>query len=42
MHVVRKDLRLDMLYVLYPGNRAYPLSDGIEVIPLKDLAQLSI
>jgi hypothetical protein len=34
MHVVINDLGLERLWVVYPGNRAYPLADNIEVMPL--------
>ena len=30
------DLRLDALYVVYPGETRYALSDEIEVLSLKD------
>jgi predicted AAA+ superfamily ATPase len=33
-----QDLKLDQLTVVYPGERAYPLADRIEVIPLSSLA----
>ena len=38
MRIVAADLRLDRLVVLYPGSRRYPLADGIDVMPLADLA----
>lgn len=34
MRIARADLKLDALYVVYPGSRRYPLADGIEVVPL--------
>lgn len=37
MHVVIDDLKLDRLFVVYPGTNRYPLADKIEVLPLKDL-----
>jgi uncharacterized protein len=36
--IAMKDLRLDRLIVFYPGERAYPLAERIEVIPLIRLA----
>jgi len=33
-----EDLRLDHLWVLYPGNKHYPLSADITVLPLAELA----
>lgn len=38
MQVARQDLRLDGLCVVYPGPQRYWLADGIEVVPLADLA----
>lgn len=34
MRVAIHDLRLDALYVVYPGERRYPLAPGIEAVPL--------
>lgn len=35
MHSARADLRLDRLFVIYPGTTSYDLPGGIEVTPLK-------
>jgi predicted AAA+ superfamily ATPase len=35
MHVVFNDLNLEKLWVLYPGEKSYPLAEGIDVVPLK-------
>ncbi len=37
MHVVIKDLGLEHLWVLYPGDREYPLTDAITALPLKKI-----
>lgn len=37
MHTALQDLELDRLLVLYPGPRAYPLSDRVEVLPIASL-----
>ena len=37
MHTVIKDLHLDHLFVVYPGDRSYPLSDRISVISIREL-----
>lgn len=37
MHVAIADLKLDRLFVVYPGTNRYPLAEKIEVLPLKDL-----
>jgi predicted AAA+ superfamily ATPase len=37
MRVALNDLRLDKLYVVYPGNQRYALSEQVEVVPLSAL-----
>lgn len=38
MHIAREDLKLDRLYVVYPGSgRSYPLADWAEAVALPDL-----
>ncbi len=34
MHVAREDLKLDALYVVYPGETRFTLGDGVEAVPL--------
>jgi predicted AAA+ superfamily ATPase len=34
MHVALEDLKLNRLWIIYPGERAYPLKEQIEVLPL--------
>jgi predicted AAA+ superfamily ATPase len=34
MSIALNDLNLDALYVVYPGDRRYPLADRIEAVPL--------
>lgn len=34
MRIAMQDLKLDALYVVYPGPHRYPLGDGMEAIPL--------
>ena len=38
MRIALEDLGLDHLIVIYPGTRAYPLSDRVTVLPLAHLA----
>ncbi len=38
MKIAMEDLQLDRLIVFYPGERAYPLAERIEVMPLIRLA----
>ena len=40
MHIVIKDLKLDHLYVIYPGSESYNLNDTITVIPLQSINRL--
>ncbi len=42
MHIVREDLGLEHLWVLYPGDRAYPLADGITALPLKNIGEIEL
>jgi predicted AAA+ superfamily ATPase len=35
MRIAMVDLKLDALYVVYPGDRRYLLADGIEAVPLR-------
>jgi hypothetical protein len=34
MRIAIDDLRLDALYVVYPGPQRFRLADGIEAVPL--------
>ncbi len=36
MRIAMEDLKLNRLIVIYPGERRYPLTDRIEVVPLWD------
>lgn len=38
MRIAMHDLKLDRLFVVYPGERRYQLADRIEAIPLDELA----
>lgn len=40
MHVVTKDLDLEHLFVVYPGDAEYPLTDRITALPLTRIAHL--
>jgi len=42
MRVALADLRLETLFVIYPGRRRFDLDDQITVLPLADLAQLRL
>ena len=34
MRIALADLRLDHLYVLYPGDKTYTLGKNVEAVPL--------
>lgn len=34
MRIAMNDLKLESLYVVYPGLHRYKLADGIEAVPL--------
>ena len=40
MHIVRNDLQLEHLWVLYPGDKEYPLAESITAFPLRDIGKL--
>ena len=42
MHVVMEDLGLEHLWVLYPGDRVYPLTEAITAMPLKNIDQIKL
>jgi predicted AAA+ superfamily ATPase len=41
MQIALRDLQLDALYVVYPGDRRYRLAERIEVVPLGALVPVS-
>ena len=36
-HIVLRDLKLDRLYIVYPGRQRYRLAEKVEVVPLTAL-----
>ncbi len=34
MVIAQQDLKLDQLWVVYPGSRSYPLAEGVNTLPL--------
>ena len=42
MYVVTKDLGLEHLWVLYPGDQEYPLADAMTALPLKNIHTLQL
>ena len=42
MHVVMQDLGLTHLWVLYPGDRTYPLAAAVTALPLKNIHTLEL
>lgn len=41
MHTTFKDLKLDHLYVVYPGTRRFPLVENMSALPLREAGQLT-
>ena len=37
MHNVLQDLHLDHLFVIYPGERTYPMADQVTAVSIRDL-----
>jgi predicted AAA+ superfamily ATPase len=42
MHVALEDLKLERLYVVYPGGRRYALGPKAEAVPLSTLPHLEL
>ena len=42
MHIVIEDLGLEHLWVIYPGDREYPLTETITALPLKNVPDLQL
>ena len=42
MHIVIEDLGLERLWVVYPGDREYALTDTITALPLKNIHDLDL
>lgn len=42
MHVALDDLKLEHLWVVYPGSLRYPLSDRISALPLRETGNLKL
>ena len=38
MHIALSDLKLDRLFVVYPGSARIPLTDKIECLPFTEIA----
>lgn len=42
MKIAMTDLKLEKLFVVYPGPLRYPLAPGVEAVPLRDLETISL
>lgn len=42
MHIVTEDLGLEHLWVLYPGDHEYPLTETITALPLKNIRNIEL
>ena len=39
MHIALDDLRLERLFVAYPGAEAYPLHERVETLPIAKMTK---
>jgi len=42
MHIALRDLKLNRLWVIYPGSRSYPLHERVQALPLTGVTDLRI
>lgn len=42
MHVVLKDLQLEHLWVVYPGNQQYAMTESVSALPLTEISNISL
>lgn len=42
MHIALEDLKLEHLWVVYPGELRYPITDRITALPLREVGSLSL
>ena len=42
MHTVSRDLSLQHLWVIYPGDLEYPLTEKITAVPLKRIRKIKV
>ena len=42
MHVALADLKLDHLWIVYPGSLRYPIADRMTALPLREVGMLAL
>lgn len=42
MHIALQDLKLEHLWVVYPGTLRYPLTDRVTALPLREISQIEL
>jgi len=42
MHAALKDIRVERLYVIYPGRERYALHAHVEALPFADMPNLEL
>ncbi len=42
MHIAMEDLKLEHLWVVYPGGLRYGITDRITALPLREVGSLSL
>ncbi|MBI5470861.1 MAG: ATP-binding protein [Ignavibacteriae bacterium] len=40
MHIALNDLKLDRLWVIYPGNSSFPMHEKVECVPLAEMGKI--
>jgi predicted AAA+ superfamily ATPase len=41
MHIAQEDLKLEHLWVVYPGTQRYPLTDTLSALPLQEIGMIA-
>jgi len=42
MHIALEDLKLEHLWVVYPGTLRYPMTEKIRALPLREIDQIEL
>ena len=42
MHIAREDLKLEHLWVVYPGTRRYPMTEHITALPMREITDIEL
>ena len=42
MHIAQQDLKLEHLWVIYPGARDYAMAENMTALPLREIHRLEL